>query len=417
MLNLIFVTNLLDNRIRDLLTYNSKQIQITRNKIQHNVSYTAPSPGTYDQQWFWDSCLHSLVWLELGEESRALQEIESLVLGKGDKDFIPHMIFWKKIRNITWWVFDRLYPTDFYSELIQPPIIGYSTMQLSDRGVNLKEETILNIKTHYQYISQVRDPENMGLISIIHPWESGLDSSPKFDLELANMRRMRFHLWKRMRFILKESARYGWNQDVMSKKCSFRVKCVLTNTIHSLGLASFSKVLLKYNLKEEASELEQKSNKVLEGLIENSWNEKDGLFYDLNMNSKNNHQIKVNTITSLIPLMLDIPKDIKNRLLNHLKDEKEYWSAYPIPTVSMKEPSFNPKNIHLLWRGPTWVNTNFFIWIGLKKHNENKIADELVSRTRDLINKSGFWEFFNPITGEGGGADNFGWSTLVLLMK
>jgi hypothetical protein len=405
------------DQIQDLLTNNTVQTQVIRENKTHNIVYTAPSPGTYDQQWFWDSCLHSLVWSELGENNRAVQEIESLVIGKGNKDFIPHMIFWKKIKNVTWWIFDHLYPTDLFSELIQPPLIGYSIQQLMEKGMEFSKEVIPNIVEHYHHISEVRDPEKKGLITIIHPWESGLDSSPKFDLELTNKRRMRFHQWIRMRSILKESSSYGWNQSTMSRKCSFRVKCVLTNTLHSMGLMSLSKALHKLNLKETASELEQKAKDVVESLIENSWNEKDGLFYDLNMNQKSNNKIRISTITSLIPLMLDIPKDIKDRLLNHLTDEKEYWPAYPIPTVSMKEPSFNPKNIQLLWRGPTWVNTNFFIWKGLRKHKENKIADELVSRTRSLISKSGFREFFNPITGEGGGAKNFGWSTLVLLMK
>ncbi|GAH79893.1 unnamed protein product, partial [marine sediment metagenome] len=63
------------------------------------------------------------------------------------------------------------------------------------------------------------------------------------------------------------------------------------------------------------------------------------------------------------------------------------------------------------------VNTNFFIWKGLKKHNENSLADELAQKTRELVDKSGFREFYNPITGEGGGANNFGWSTLILLMS
>ena len=132
---------------------------------------------------------------------------------------------------------------------------------------------------------------------------------------------------------------------------------------------------------------------------------------------KKGSQIHVNTITSLLPLMLDIPKDIKEGLINHLINKEEYWSRYPIPTVAMNEKSFNPNNILLLWRGPTWLNTNFFIWKGLKKHKEENIANDLVTRTRELISKSGFREFFNPITGEGGGAKNFGWSSLVLLMK
>jgi hypothetical protein len=102
--------------------------------------------------------------------------------------------------------------------------------------------------------------------------------------------------------------------------------------------------------------------------------------------------------------------------MEHLKDRKEYWSEYPIPTVAMTEKSFDPSNQKLLWRGPTWINTNFFIYFGLRKHKETKTADELAMRTIELVQKSGFREFYNPLTGKGGGAKNFGWSTLVSLM-
>jgi glycogen debranching enzyme len=128
-------------------------------------------------------------------------------------------------------------------------------------------------------------------------------------------------------------------------------------------------------------------------------------------------QICVKTISSLLPLLLDIPTDIKDRLVEHITDKTEYWSKYPIPTVAMTEKSFNPSNNSLLWRGPTWINTNFFIWLGLRKHKENKIAEELAARTIELVKNSGFREFYNPLTGKGGGAKNFGWSTLILLMR
>jgi hypothetical protein len=79
--------------IKKLLIANSINETVNRRGVTKKITYTAPSPGIYSQQWFWDSCLHSLVWSELGENERALQELESLVFGKGDKPFFPHMLF------------------------------------------------------------------------------------------------------------------------------------------------------------------------------------------------------------------------------------------------------------------------------------------------------------------------------------
>ncbi len=405
--------------IKELLTANSINETAIRRGITKQITYTAPSPGIYTQQWFWDSCLHSLVWSELGEKKRALQELESLAFGKGDKPFFPHMIFWKRIRNIYWWFFDTLYPSENYSELIQPPLIGFSLRKLQKNGIDVEQireisEEVLN---YYKFILRVRDPDSSNLITIIHPWESGLDSSPKFDLKLTNRRFMRTRQWLRMRTLLKEFKKHDWDQEAMVRNSPFKVKCVLTNTLCAWGMESFSFVLDALKMNEEAVFMREKSDSILQSLVEHCWNEKDGLFYDLDVKNQGNEQVHVKTITSLIPLLLNIPKDIEQNLISHLTNPKEFWPKYPVPTVSMDEKTFNPKDTPLLWRGPTWINTNFFLWNGLKRHNEKKIAKELTEKTVNLIKKSGFREFYNPITGDGGGAENFGWSTLVLLMQ
>ncbi|MCG3224290.1 MAG: hypothetical protein H7647_07475 [Candidatus Heimdallarchaeota archaeon] len=83
----------------------------------------------------------------------------------------------------------------------------------------------------------------------------------------------------------------------------------------------------------------------------------------------------------------------------------------------MDEKTFNPTNSPLLWRGSIWIDTNFFLLNGLRRHNETRIAEKLTEKTLNLVNESGFREFYNPITGDGGGAKSFGWSTLILLMQ
>ena len=52
----------------------------------------------------------------------------------------------------------------------------------------------------------------------------------------------------------------------------------------------------------------------------------------------------------------------------------------------------------------------------MKKHGYKKEAEQIRDRTVNLIKDSGYREFFNPLTGEGYGAHNFGWSTLVVDM-
>ena len=68
------------------------------------------------------------------------------------------------------------------------------------------------------------------------------------------------------------------------------------------------------------------------------------------------------------------------------------------------------------WRGPTWIGTNWFIYKGLVNYGFFNLAQELLESSIKLIKQSGFREQFNPLTGEGRGAKEFTWGTLIIDM-
>ena len=80
------------------------------------------------------------------------------------------------------------------------------------------------------------------------------------------------------------------------------------------------------------------------------------------------------TVTSLFPLILDgIPKREAQQLVQkHLTRADEFWTPFPVPTVAVDEPSFEPSFKSPFrsgfWRGPTWVATNWFLVHGLLNH-------------------------------------------------
>ena len=71
---------------------------------------------------------------------------------------------------------------------------------------------------------------------------------------------------------------------------------------------------------------------------------------------------------------------------------------------------------HLVWRGSTWVNTNWLLARGLRLHGHDDVADAITAATATMVGQSGFWEYYHPYTGEGQGAEGFGWTTLVVDM-
>jgi hypothetical protein len=126
-------------------------------------------------------------------------------------------------------------------------------------------------------------------------------------------------------------------------------------------------------------------------------------------------------VTSLAPLYLtDLDPDRADRLVtNHLLNADEFFLPYPFPSVAKSEVFFHPETlpfywIKALWRGPTWFSTNWLLIKGLQRHGYHDIAATVIARMAEMVEKAGFREYFNPLTGKGYGKHNFGWSTLLL---
>jgi hypothetical protein len=118
-----------------------------------------------------------------------------------------------------------------------------------------------------------------------------------------------------------------------------------------------------------------------------------------------------------MPLILeDLPRTIVCRLVNELATSPaHFWLPYPLPSVSLSEPTFDGGDLGgWIWRGGTWLSTNWFLVHALRRHGFPELADDLAARSRRLVEMSGFREYYDPHTGAGYGAEDFAWSTLVL---
>ena len=102
----------------------------------------------------------------------------------------------------------------------------------------------------------------------------------------------------------------------------------------------------------------------------------------------------------------------------HLRDPASFALPYPVPSVSRREPAFMPGNARgFIWRGPTWINTNWLLGEGLRAHGVEDLRAALLDATCALVERSGFREYYNPFTAEGYGARDFTWSGLLLDME
>ena len=65
------------------------------------------------------------------------------------------------------------------------------------------------------------------------------------------------------------------------------------------------------------------------------------------------------------------------------------------------------------WRGPVWANLNWLLARGLRGHGLIAQAAALERTTLSLIERTGMRDYFDPLTGDGLGSDDFSWTAAV----
>ena len=379
-------------------------------------SFVVPSLTGYPFQWFWDSCFHAiaLIYIDLNQAKAELDTLMSAALTNG---FIPHIIFWESEKR-DYFLSRNLVATinPNFSSTIQPPILAYAVERVyhATGDEAFLQRSLPVLVKYYRWLKENRDPDGDGLLAIIQPEEAGTDCSPKYDeilglTDLSNKGFIEALNKIYSSYELMRSDEIGMlNADV------FHVEDVLVNSIYALGLQSLARLL---GNSIESLEFRDDASKTMESLVNKCWDVDTEAFLDLNgLQEIPNRTV---TISSLMPIILpDLSPDIVKRLVEKwIISEDHFWLPYPLPSVPASNSKFIPGDPHgFIWRGPSWINTNWFITKGLKLHGYQELADDISAKSLACIQKSGFREYYNPYTGEGLGAKNFGWSTLILDM-
>ena len=355
-------------------------------------AYTCPSPHHYPWQWYWDSCFSAIVWRRFDRE-RSRRELESLLAAQREDGFIGHTVFWNtplpRYRRLSYNVTS---PNASMTSSIQPPVLAWAWL------IAVGDPTAVSgIVEHYEWLARNRDLDGDGLIWIVQPDESGLDASPQFD----PIWRQRAHGRPGFVTLVRRNRALGYDLERIAQ-AGGPVCCeIVTNVLHALSLMALGRP------------------SPTPTIVERMYDEGTGLFWPLARPALSEHPPL--TWTALAPLALpDLPDEIGRRLVEeHLLDPARFWLPVTPPSVAADEPTFSPRVSRIqaarrIWRGPTWVNSAWLVWLGLVRLGYDAEASVLASRLAGTIRAEGLREYYDPLTGRGMGATDFGWSTLAL---
>jgi mannosylglycerate hydrolase MGH1-like protein len=356
-------------------------------------AYTAPAPQRYPWQWYWDSCFHAIVWRRF-DAPRSRIGLETLLRSADADGFIGHTIFWTgpvSFDRITFYNVKSRH--DLHTQTIQPPMLAWAWREaVGDPGA------VPGIVANADWLAANRDLEGDGLLWIVQPDESGLDSSPKFDPVWGR----RAHARIGFPSLVRHNRGLDWNARAV-RDAGGPVLCeVVVNVLWCLSLLALGRP------------------SITPALVERLWDAERGLFLDEAQPS--GQRPAVETWAALAPLALpDLPQNIGRRLVEeHLLDRERFWLAFPPPSVAATEPSFDPGAGNALvrryWRGPTWINAGWLLWLGLVRLGYDEQALDLATRLRGLVEREGLREYYHPHTGAGLGARGFAWTSLAVEM-
>jgi hypothetical protein len=353
-------------------------------------AYTQPSPGRFRWQWYWDSCFSAIVWRRF-DASRSRTELCTLLAAARDDGFIGHTIFWERplsgVRRLFYNVIEK---TDFTTSTIQPPMLAWAWAAAV--GDPAREPAIV---AHHEYLQRERDLDGDGLLWLLQPDESGLDASPQFD-----------PIWRH-----RAQGLPGFVDLVRrNRKLGFRIQAV-----RDAGGPIVCEVMT--NVLYGLSQIAMGRPSVTSALIDRLYDERSGLFMPEAWPAPA-ARIPV-TWSALSPLALpDLPDAIGRRLVEEHLLSARFWTTFTPPSVATDEPSFSVREhfrgLRRYWRGPTWINSAWLIWLGLVRLGYAEEAATLAAGIQSVVLKSGLREFYDPHDGRGMGATSFAWSSLAL---
>ena len=394
--------------------------------------YTLPTNNKlYPAQWNWDSAFIALGYSYFNL-NYAIKEITTLLDGQWKDGMVPHILFHNPntnyYPNYTAWNCGNKIRS---SGITQPPILATILKLILDKNKISNKQTkeikkiVKKIIRFHEWFIKFRDPNKTGLVSILHPWESGYDNSPIWDEPMAKVTIEKNLKYKRadnklikpdQRPLNIDYDRYVSIKNNLRKK-KYNPKEIFKSSLFNVVDVGFNSLFLKAN--KDLIQISNKFNietpkisnyvKVTEKNILKLYDKKKGIFFSKDI--RNNKKIYIPSITNYFILFADLDNDfINNKLIknlkNHNKNDKYFFSSI--------KPSHNSFEEKRYWRGPVWINCNWFIYQGLK-NKDLKFSNYVKKKTIKLLEKSKFYEYFSCKNGQPMGAKNFSWSASLYL--
>lgn len=165
---------------------------------------------------------------------------------------------------------------------------------------------------------------------------------------------------------------------------------------------------------EASNEWATQADVMTEGLLRELWSEEGGRFTAIHVPS-GKHVDVGDTLQAFIPLLISkrLPEEVVSRMLASVKDKSRFNCPWGLATEAVNS-SYHTYDGY--WRGPIWAPSTMIMADAIGRAGEAVYASEIMTKWVSLVEKSGFFENFDPISGEGLVDPSFAWTASVYLV-
>ena len=396
--------------------------------------FTIPTARLYPFQWNWDSAFIA-IGLATFDQDRAWRELELLAEGQARDGMIPHIIFRKD--DSDYFPGPSVWQTNggglSASRISQPPVLASVVAKFAqeqgegslDRAAALFDAML----AWHRWWHRDRTPDGCPVVCTVHPWETGRDNCPDWNIGMNNMaidpqleayqrkdiehadpsQRPSHEQYDKYITIVKFGRDHGWDQKVLTNDGPFLMAD--PGIFFILLRADRDLLWLARKLGKDVAAAE------IEGWIADAeanadyfWNADVGAYCARDVRTGEFSEGFSNA--SALCFYAGI-KD-QTRLASTIAHMKRIAAKTRFGQSSW-DPDLASFESQRYWCGPLWCQMNYMIAAGLAEHGETDMADKMRDDLRSVIELSGFYECFDPVDGSGCIGTDFSWTAALWL--
>ena len=396
--------------------------------------FTIPTARLYPFQWNWDSVFVALGLATL-DNNRAWRELEMLVEGQAHDGMIPSIIF--RNDDEDYFPGPQIWQTRNGqidgTGISQPPvlasIVAHFAKSQGEAGLARARPLFSKILKWHHWWHHYRTPENLGVVCTVHPWETGRDNCPDWKIGLQNMEidpeleayqrkdiehadpaeRPSHEEYDKYISIVKFGRDHGWDQKTLTNQGPF---LMADPGIFFILLRADRDLLWLAQQLGEADAAADISSwiKTAEAHTDYFWNSEFGAFCARDVRSGEFSHGFSNASALCFYADVGTAEQHQQSLahMSRISRKTQFGQSSWDPDA----PLFESQRY---WCGPLWCQMNYMIARGLHEQGEEKFAEKMRQDLRSVIELSGFYECFDPLTGAGCIGRDFSWTAALWL--